>query len=31
MGVERAGWPNGTANPWQLDVADRSVTEPNGL
>jgi len=21
MGVERAGWPNGTANPWQLDVA----------
>ncbi len=20
-GVERAGWPNGTANPWQLDVA----------
>ena len=21
LGVERAGWPNGTANPWQLDVA----------
>lgn len=20
-GVERAGWPDGTANPWQLDVA----------
>jgi hypothetical protein len=20
-GVERAGWPNGSANPWQLDVA----------